>query len=138
MNTHDVMLNMQIDKIIFKSNRCIHFETFKNLKTFFEHRHSSKNIYLSFFTSLEKFSISINSQKYTILQRRSSSKTIKIQSFRFTIENYDEKNEFFSKIVLNFNSRYVIEKIDKNIFSSNFLKRNDVLKLYENFNNLHS
>ena len=95
MNAHDVMLNMQIDKIIFKFDRCIHFETFKNLKTFFQQRHSSKNIYLFFFTSFEKFSTSINFQKYTILQKRSSSKTIKIRSFRFTIENYVEKKWIF-------------------------------------------
>jgi hypothetical protein len=127
------MLNMQIDKIIFKSNRCIHSKIFKKLKTFFEQRHSSKKIYLSFFTSFEKFSISINFQKYTILQKRLSSKTIKIQSFRFTIEDYDEKNEFFSKIMLNSNFRYVIEKIDKEYFFVKFFKKKRRIKIIRKF-----
>ena len=113
MNTHGVVLDMQVDKIIFKSGRCTHSGAFKSLRTLFEHRHSSKDIYLSSFTSFGKPSVSVSSQKYTILQRRSSPKTIKVQSFRSTVEDYDEEDEFFSDVVLDFNSRYVIEEIGK-------------------------
>ena len=129
MNTHDVMLDMQIDKIIFKSNRCTHSRAFKSLRTSHEQRDSSKDIYLSSFTSLKKSSTSISFQKYTILQRRSSSKTIKVQSSRSTIEDYNEKNEILSKIMLDSNFRYVIEKIDKEYSFVKLFKKKRRIKI---------
>ena len=133
MNTHDVMLDMQVDKIIFKSDRCTHSGASKSLRTFLEHRHSSKDIYLSPLTSSGKPSVSVSSQKYTILQKRSSPKTIKIQSFRSTVEDYDEKNEFFSDVVLDLNSRYVIEKIDKKYSFVKLSKKKRRIKVIREF-----
>ena len=133
MNTHEVMLNMQTNKIIFKTDRCIHSEAFNSLRASDKRRSLSRNIYLSFSTSFEKFSVSISSQKYKILQRRSSSMIAKIRSSRSTIENCKDEEKLSLKIVLNHNFRYIIEEIDKKYSSIRLFKKKRRVKIIRDF-----
>ena len=132
INTHEMMLNMQTNKIIFKIDCCTNSKAFNNLKISNKRRFLSRNIYLFFSTSFEKFSISISSQKYKILQKRSFSMIAKICSFRLTIENCKNEKKISFKIVLNHNSRYVIEKIDKEYFSIKLFKKKRRIKIIRN------
>ena len=132
MNTHEVMLNMQTNKIIFKIDRCTHSKAFNSLRASNKRRSLSRDIYLLSLTSLEKFSVSINSQKYKILQKRSFSMIAKIRSSRSTIENCENEEKLSLKIVLNHNFRYVIEKIDKEYFSIKFSKKKRRIKIIRN------
>ena len=123
MNVHEVILNMKNDKIIFKFDRCFHFETFKILKIKNERSILFRKIYFSSSTSSIKQSISINSQKYRIIQRKSFSFSLKIKLSFFIVENFENDEKLFFKNILNFNFRYVIEKIDKKYFFVKFSKK---------------
>ena len=133
MNTHEVMLNMQTNKIIFKTDRCIHSEVFNSLRASDKRRFFSRDIYLLSLTSFEKSSVSINSQKYKILQRRSSSMIAKIRSSRSTVENYEDEEKLSLKIVLDHNSRYVIEEIDKEYSSIRLFRKKRRVKIIRDF-----
>ena len=133
MNTHEVMLNMQTNKIIFKTDRCIHSKAFNSLRVSDKRRSFSRNIYLLPSTSSEKSSVSISFQKYKILQKRSSSMIAKIRSSRFTVENCENEEKFSLKIVLDHNFRYVIEEIDKEYSSIKLFKKKRRVKIIRDF-----
>ena len=128
MNVHEVILNMKNDKIIFKLDRCFHFETFKVLRTKNERSIFFRKIYFSSSTSSIKQSISINFQKYRIIQRRSFSFSFKIKFSFFIVENFENDEKFSFKNMLNFNSRYAIEKIDKKYSFVKFSRKKKRIK----------
>ena len=113
MNAHEVILNMKNDKIIFKLDRCSHFESFKTLRVRNERSTPSREIYLLSSVSSIKTSISVSPQKYQIIQRRSTSTVFKIKSPSPTVENFEDEEESSLKSTLEPNSRYAIEEIDK-------------------------
>ena len=133
MNVHEIILNMKNDKIIFKFDRCFHFEIFKTLRVRNERSISFKKIY--FFSSISsiKFSISMSSQKYQIIQRRSTSTVSKIKFSFSIVENFENEKKFFLRSTLKFNSRYVIEKIDKKYSFVKFFKKERRIKVIRNF-----
>ena len=133
MNAHEVILNMKNDKIIFKLDRCFHFETFRILRIKNERSIFSKEIYLSSSISSIKFSISMSSQKYQIIQRRSTSTVFKIKSFFFIVENFENEKKFLLKSTLKLNSRYAIEKIDKKYSLVKLFKKERRIKVIRDF-----
>ena len=133
MNAHEVILNMKNDKIIFKLDRCSHFETFRTLRVKNERSISSREIYFSSSISSIKFSISMNSQKYQIIQRRLTSTVFKIKSFFFIVENFENEKESSLKSTLKFNFRYVIEKIDKEYSFVKLFKKERRIKIIRDF-----
>ena len=133
MNAHEVILNMKNDKIIFKLDRCFHFEVFKTLKVKNERSIFSREIYLFSSISSIKISISMNSQKYQIIQRRSKSIASQIRSFFSIVENFENEKKFFIRNALDLNSRYVIEKIDKKYFFVKLFKKKRRIKVIRDF-----
>ena len=105
MNAHEIILNMKNDKIIFKFDRCFHFEIFKILRIKNERSISFRKIYLFLSISSIKSSISISFQKYQIIQRRSTSTVFKIKSFSSIVENFENEKKLALKSTLKFNSR---------------------------------
>ena len=132
MNVHEIILNMKNDKIIFKFDRCFHFEIFKTLKVKNERSIFFRKIYLFSSISSIKTSISMNFQKYQIIQRRSKSIASQIKFSFSIVENFENKKKFFIRNTLNFNSRYVIEKIDKRYFFAKFFKKKRRIKIIRN------
>ena len=133
MNAHEIILNMKNDKIIFKFDRCFHFETFKVLKIRNERSIFFRKIYFSSSTSSIKQSISINFQKYRIIQRRSFSFSFKIKFSFFIVENFENDEKLFLKNILNFSFRYAIEKIEKKYFFVKFSREKRRIKIIQNF-----
>ena len=133
MNAHEVILNMKNDKFIFKFDRCFHFETFRILRVKNERSISSREIYLFSSISSIKFSISMSSQKYQIIQRRSNSTVSKIKSSFFIVENFENEKKLSLKSILKFNSRYVIEKIDKEYSLVKLFKKERRIKVIRDF-----
>ena len=56
-----------------------------------------------------------------------------IKFFSFTVENFENKKNFFTRNTLDFNFRYVIEKIDKKYFLVKFSKKKRRIKIIRDF-----
>ena len=133
MNAHEVILNMKNDKIIFKFDRCSHFEAFRTLRVKNERSISSKEIYLSSSVSSTKPSISMSSQKYQIIQRRSTSTVSKVKSPFSIVENFENEKKSSLKSTLKLNFRYAIEKIDKEYSFVKLSKKERRIKVIRDF-----
>ena len=93
MNKHEIILNMKIDNLIFKRERCDHAKTLKNFKRD-ELSSLSRVLYLSSSCKLQVSISQIDSQKYIIMQRRSISSILKMTSSKFAMKNaLEEKIE---------------------------------------------
>ena len=129
MNRHEVILNMINDECYFTSNHCDHVETSSLLsrssvlqKLFNSNKQFNRTLYLSLLDRFLTSSSSVSVQKYQILQRRTVSTSFRLKSSRSIVENLT-KEEQSSKESLNSNSKYVIEKIDKDYSSDKFIKK---------------
>ena len=99
-----MILNIKIDKIIFKRERCNHVETFQKFKRndfsiFF------RKIYLSISSQISTFSFLVNSQKYIILQKKLIFLIFSISKLlflTFIIKNVLDKKFELSRDTLNF------------------------------------
>ena len=138
INVHENILNMKNDKIIFKFDRCFisRFLEFWKLKTnvqsqiekyIFFHQYRRSNFrYRWVFKSIKSFK---NDQRQLYL---------KLNLFFLSSKISRMKRNSLSKAHWNSILDMLLRKLIKNIFSSNSLKKNDQLKLYEIFSNLHS
>ena len=129
MNRHEMILNMINDECYFTSNHCDHVETSSLLsrssvlqKLFNSNKQFNRTLYLSLLDRFLTSSSSVSVQKYQILQRRTVSTSFRLKSSRSIVENLT-KEEQSSKESLNSNSKYVIEKIDKDYSSDKFIKK---------------
>ena len=75
----------------------------------------------------------MSSQKYQIIQKRSKSIASQIKSSFSTVENFENEKKFFIRNTLDFNSRYVIEKIDKKYSLVKFFKKKRRIKIIRYF-----
>ena len=61
MNVHDVLLNMQLNHLIFELDRCNHFDAFKTFMPFLKNssdfRFTSNFVSTEFFDSLNRFTL---------------------------------------------------------------------------------
>ena len=59
MNVHNILLNMQLNYLIFEFDRCNHFDVFKTLMSFlknsFDFRFTSNFVCIEFINSLNRF-----------------------------------------------------------------------------------
>ena len=135
MNKHEMIFNMINDECYFTSNHCDHVETFFLLsrsfvsqKLFNSNKQFNKTLYLSLFDRfLTSFSF-VSVQKYQILQRRTVSTSFRLKSSRSIIENSTKEKQSSEKS-LNSDSKYVIEKIDKDYFSDKLIKKKQRAKI---------
>ena len=134
MNRHEMIFNMINDECYFTSNHCDHDETFFlssrssiSQKLFNSDKQSNRTFYLSFFERFFTSSFFTSVQKYQIFQKRSVSISSRSISSRSIVENWIEKKSSLREF-LNFDFKYVIEKIDKNYFSSKFFKKKQKVK----------
>ena len=110
MNKHEIILNMKIDNLIFKRERCDHAKVLKKFKRD-EFSSFSRVLYLSSSFKFQMFISQVDSQKYIIIQRRSIFSISKMTFSKLTMKNALEKESEISRNTLNLDVSWILLKI---------------------------
>ena len=91
MNAHDILLNMQLNYLIFEFNRCSHFDAFKAfmffLKNSFDLRFISNLVFIKFIDSLNQFtSFTQDSNQF---KKSTLKKTLNLKSNNSLISSFN-------------------------------------------------